>query len=124
MSVETAAILVADDDADVRMLVAAVLRSAGYVVALARDGREAVEIATDRVLRGAVLDITMPRMSGLEVCRTLRDGEATRHLPIVLLSSLADQTDVERGYSEGASRYMPKPFKPRELLATMRALVN
>ena len=124
MNETTPTILVADDDADVRMLVAAVLRNAGYWVAPARDGLEALAIAAHRTLHGAVLDITMPGIGGLEVCRTLRGGEATRDLPILLLSSLAEETDIERGYDEGASHYMPKPFKPRELVATVRSLLN
>ena len=124
MSLELAPILVADDDPDIRTLVSAVLRAAGYAVVPARDGEEALALAAKHELRAAVLDVFMPRVGGLEVCRLLRGGEATCFLPIVLLSAHGDPDDFARGYEEGASRYMSKPFRPRELVAAVRELVN
>jgi DNA-binding response OmpR family regulator len=124
MSAALALILVADDDPDIRTLVSAVLRAAGYGVVPARDGEEALAVAATHELRAAVLDVFMPRIGGLEVCRTLRGGEATSALPIVLLSAHGEPDDFARGYEEGASKYMSKPFRPRELVAAVRELVN
>lgn len=124
MSAALAPILVADDDPDIRTLVSAVLRAAGFAVIPARDGEEALALAATHRFRAAVLDVFMPRVGGLEVCRTLRDGETTSALPIVLLSARGEPDDFARGYEQGASRYMSKPFRPRELVAAVRELLN
>lgn len=124
MSLDHAPILVADDDPDIRTLVSAILRAAGFAVIPARDGEEALALAASHELRAAVLDVFMPRVGGFEVCRTLRGGEATSALPIVLLSAHGEPDDFARGYEEGASRYVAKPFRPRELVAAVRELVN
>ena len=124
MMLNVAPILVADDDPDIRALVSAVLRAAGYVVVPARDGEEALALAAVHELGAAVLDVFMPRVGGFEVCRTLRDGKATSALPIVLLSARGEPDDFARGYEEGASRYMSKPFRPRELVAAVNELVS
>ena len=117
-------VLVADDEEDILALVGAVLRAAGFDVVEAHNGAEALAIATERALSAAVLDISMPEMDGLEVLRRLRAHELTGDLPIILLSALAQEADVARGYREGASRYLRKPFKPAELVAAVRELVN
>ena len=117
-------ILVADDDPDIRTLVTAVLRGAGFAVVAARDGAEALALAASHELCAAVLDVFMPRVGGLEVCRALRGGEATSALPILLLSAHGEPDDVARGYEEGASQYMSKPVRPRELVAAVRELVS
>ena len=117
-------VLIADDEDDILALVGTVLRGAGFEVVEARDGAEALAIATERPLRAAVLDVSMPEMDGLEVLRRLRAHGPTCDLPIILLSALAQETDVERGYGEGASRYLRKPFKPAELVAAVRELVS
>lgn len=124
MTANLASILVADDDPDIRTLVGAVLRGAGFAIVPARDGEEALALAAAHELRAAVLDVLMPRVGGLEVCRALRGDKATSGLPIVLLSAHGEPDDVARGYEQGASRYMSKPFRPRELVAAVRELVS
>jgi DNA-binding response OmpR family regulator len=116
-------VLVADDDDDILMLVRATLTAAGYEVVTARDGAAALALLRERTPAAAVLDIAMPLLDGLEVLTQARADSATAELPIVLLSARAQENDVARGYDLGASRYVRKPFSPRELRAVVDELV-
>jgi DNA-binding response OmpR family regulator len=115
--------LVADDDEDVRDLVAFCLRREGYEVLRAADGLEALELAVARCPDVAVLDVTMPHLSGLEVAEQLRSLAPTRALPIVFLSARATDADVTRGLVAGADDYLRKPFSPAELERRLRDLL-
>jgi two-component system response regulator MtrA len=108
-------VLIADDDADILLLVKAVLERSGYEVVAASDGAEALASVRARKPDLAVLDIAMPEVDGLEVLRRLRADPTTSELPVVLLSARAQEADVERGFAIGASAYLKKPFSPREL---------
>lgn len=114
-------VLVADDDPHIRQLLAFALTKAGYAVAEAADGEEAL----DRVAREkpalVVLDINMPRMDGIEVCRRLR---AEGGLPILFLSSRDDEIDRILGIELGADDYVTKPFSPREVVARVGAILR
>lgn len=117
-------VLVADDDDDILMLVRATLAAGGYDVVTARDGAAALDLLRERTPAAAVLDIAMPLLDGLEVLTRARADPATAELPIVLLSARAQETDVARGYDLGASRYVRKPFSPKELRAVVDELVG
>jgi two-component system response regulator MtrA len=108
-------VLIADDDADILLLVKAVLERSGHEVVAVSDGAEALAIVRARKPDLAVLDISMPEVDGLEVLRRLRADPTTSELPVVLLSARAQEADVERGFAIGASAYLKKPFSPREL---------
>ncbi len=86
------------------------------VVGEAADGEEAVAKAADLLPDVVLLDVRMPRMSGIEVCRELRAGPLTADVPIILLTARARPQDLEQGYAAGANDYVVKPFSPRELL--------
>ena len=116
-------VLVADDEEDILALIGTVLRGAGFDVVEARDGAEALSLARERMPRAAVLDVSMPELDGLEVLQRLRDEPETRELPVILLSALAQEADVERGYRAGAARYIRKPFRPAELVAALREVI-
>jgi CheY-like chemotaxis protein len=116
-------VLVADDEEDILALIGTVLRGAGFEVVEARDGAEALSLARERRPRAAVLDVSMPELDGLEVLQRLRDEPETRELPVILLSALAQEADVERGYRAGAARYIRKPFRPAELVAALREVI-
>lgn len=124
MSDATALVLVADDDRDIRELVAFRLSRGGYEVITAEDGREALELARSRQPALAVLDVMMPRLNGYEVTRALRAGEATRPIPVILLTARVQETDVARGFEAGADDYLKKPFSPQELLARVHAILG
>jgi DNA-binding response OmpR family regulator len=117
-------VLVADDDEDILTLVALRFRRSGLEVILARDGEEALELIQTREPDAAVLDIAMPKLTGLEVVRRLRDSEATKTLPIVLLTARAGDKDVELGLEAGADEYITKPFSPQDLYACVQSVLS
>jgi len=117
-------ILAADDDEDILELVAFRLGRSGYTVLQARDGEEALQVATKHKLDLAVLDVGMPKLDGLEVTRRLRAQEATSAIPIILLTAWVQESDVERGFAAGATDYVRKPFSPMELVARVQAALR
>jgi two-component system, OmpR family, response regulator MtrA len=121
---EAPVVVVADDDEDILMLVRATLAGGGFEVVVARDGAAALALVAERRPAAAVLDIAMPELDGLEVLTRLRADPATADLPVVLLSARAQENDVARGYELGASRYIRKPFSPRELKAAVEEVLR
>ena len=117
-------VLVADDDADIRELVALRLARAGYLVETARDGVEAFSRAVELRPDLVVLDVSMPGQDGFETSRRLRADPRTSYLPVVFLTARTRETDVATGYERGGDGYVTKPFEPRELLARVDALVG
>jgi DNA-binding response OmpR family regulator len=115
-------VLVADDDQDILELVAFRLERAGYRILTASDGERALEIALDQHPDLAVLDVMMPRLTGLEVTERIRaEGE---RMPIVLLTARVQEADVARGFEAGADDYIKKPFSPQELRARVQAILG
>ncbi len=114
-------VLVADDDADILALVRFRLERAGCTVLAASDGQTALELALDAEPDLVVLDVTMPRLDGYEVTRRLREHEATRRIPIILLTARVQEADVQQGVDAGADEYVTKPFSPLELGARVQA---
>ncbi|MDX6408113.1 MAG: hypothetical protein QOE13_1184 [Gaiellaceae bacterium] len=116
--------LIADDDEDILTLVALRFRRFGLEVILARDGEEALELIQTRAPDAAVLDLAMPKLTGLEVLRRLRSSEATKALPIVMLTARAADSDVELGLEAGADEYITKPFSPQDLYACVQSVLG
>jgi DNA-binding response OmpR family regulator len=121
---EAPLVLVADDEEDIRSLVAFRLKRAGYEVITAADGEEALLLATTRLPDLVVLDMMMPKATGLEVARSMREHEATKDIPIILLTARAQEGDVTRGFEAGADDYVKKPFSPQDLQARVQALLE
>ena len=121
---ETPLVLVADDEEDIRALVAYRLQRAGYEVVTAADGEEALTLATSRLPDLVVLDMMMPKATGLEVTRSMREHEATKDIPVILLTARAQEGDVIRGFEAGADDYVKKPFSPQDLQARVQALLE
>ena len=117
-------VLVADDDADIRDLVAFKLEQAGFDVVAVADGQAALDQARSRQPTLAVLDVSMPGISGIDVCRTLRSDPATAGMLIIMLTARVQEQDVEGGFSAGADDYVTKPFSPRELVTRIQALLS
>ncbi len=117
-------VLVADDDADIRDLVAFKLEQAGLEVVAVEDGQAALEQARARQPTLAVLDVSMPGLSGIDVCRMLRADPLTAGMLIIMLTARVQERDVEGGFSAGADDYVTKPFSPRELVSRIQALLN
>ena len=116
-------ILIADDDADIRDLVTFKLEQAGFDVVAVDNGLAALSAARDDPPDVVVLDVMMPGMSGIDVCRELRGQQHTTALPIVLLTARAQEGDVEVGFGVGADDYVVKPFSPRELVSRVEAVL-
>lgn len=114
-------ILIADDDAQIRDVLRIALSQAGFAVAEAADGRAALEAAQSLTPDLIVLDIGMPEMDGLSVCRELRK---TSQVPVLFLTAQADEIDRVVGLELGADDYVSKPFSPRELVARVRAIIK
>ena len=115
-------VLVVDDDSGVRQAVRRALQLEGYDVSLAGDGVEALRSVSDHGPDAIVLDVMMPRLDGIEVCRELRDrGDRT---PILVLTAKHRLTDRVAGLDAGADDYLVKPFALEELLARLRALLR
>ena len=117
------AILVADDDMDIRDLVAFKLEQAGFDVTAVDNGLAALTAARLEPPDLVVLDVMMPGMSGIDVCRELRNDRSTSGLPIILLTARAQEGDVEVGFGAGADDYIVKPFSPRELVTRVEAVL-
>ena len=120
---EAARVLVADDEDDIRALVClAVGRAGGMVVGSVADGSAALTVARTERPDLAVLDVSMPGATGLDVCAELRADPATAGIRVLLLSAGASADDVARGLAAGADAYLPKPFRVSGLVAQIRAL--
>ena len=117
-------VLIADDDPDLRTLVTYRLEKSGYAVIAASDGAEAMELAVERLPALCVLDVMMPKLDGYEVTRRLRSDEATRRVPVILLTARVQDADVARGFEAGADDYLRKPFSPQELRARVQAILD
>lgn len=117
-------VLVADDDPLIRELIQFRLERSGYAVVMAADGDEALALARDRLPDLAVLDVMMPGLNGYEVTRRLRAEEATRRIPIILLTARVQEADVAQGFEAGADDYLTKPFSPQELRARVQAILG
>jgi DNA-binding response OmpR family regulator len=121
---QPATILVADDEQDIRELVAYRLSRAGYTIIEARDGQEALELAADQAPDMAVLDVMMPRLNGFDLTDRLRHTPATQRLPILLMSASVQEVDISRGFAAGADGYLTKPFTPDQLLTRVRDVLS
>jgi len=117
-------VLCADDDEDILSLVSLRLRRAGFEVAMAADGEQAVQIARDRRPVLAVLDVMMPKRTGYEVLAELRGDEALRGMKVILLSARVQEGDVARGMDAGADAYLAKPFKAQDLVSKVEELLS
>jgi two-component system phosphate regulon response regulator PhoB len=117
-------IIVVEDESDIAKVLEYNLAREGYQVEVMADGAEAVdrivEVAPDLVL----LDLMLPGMDGLEVCRTLKQDPAARDIPVIMVTAKGEETDVVLGLELGADDYVTKPFSPRELLARVKAVLR
>lgn len=117
-------ILVVDDEPDAVELAAFNLRAAGYEVATAADGNEALKKARSILPQLIVLDLMLPEVDGLEVCKILRRDPATQAIPILMLTAKAAEIDRVLGLELGADDYVTKPFSVRELVLRVKRLLR
>jgi DNA-binding response OmpR family regulator len=114
-------ILIVDDDADVREIVAFKLGRLGYEVITASDGATGLEAVTQLRPDLVLLDWAMPKLTGIEVCRQIRDGSDNADVPVILLTARTRESDVRIGFEAGVNDYIVKPFSPSELAHRVEA---
>ena len=118
-------ILIIEDEADVvDLLTLNLLRAGQFRISSATDGVVGLRMAREEFPTLIVLDLMLPGMCGFEVCRLLRIDDATRKIPIVILSARVDVADRVRGFEVGADDYVTKPFSPREVVLRIKALTQ
>ncbi len=117
-------ILVAEDERDIRDLIGFTLRFAGFEVLLAGNGIEAIEKASLEQPDLIILDVRMPKMTGYEACRQLKENPATSAIPIVFLSAKGQEDEIQQGLASGALEYIVKPFAPDELADQVRDILR
>lgn len=117
-------ILVVDDEEDIRELVRYNLSKAGYEVIAAASGEEGLALAEQLRPALVVLDIMLPGVDGLEVCRRLRNNSNLKTTPIVMISALGEEKDIVSGLELGADDYVSKPFSPGVLLARVKSVIR
>jgi DNA-binding response OmpR family regulator len=117
-------VLVVEDDRDIAELVARYLSKAGFAVETVAFGRDALSVIADRPPHLLVLDLMLPQMDGLEICRAVRGNANTSGMPIIMLTARAEESERIVGLELGADDYIAKPFSPNELVARVRALLR
>src|SRR5882724_11449033 len=117
-------VLVVEDDPDIAQLVAHYLEKSGFSVDVLANGRDALAAIAAHAPDVLVLDLMLPQVDGLEICRVVRGSAATAAIPIIMLTARAEESDRIVGLEIGADDYLAKPFSPNELVARVRALVR
>lgn len=116
-------ILIVEDEPDLVEVLSIIFRAYGYETEVAGDGVSALEAIAARPPDLVLMDVMMPRMNGLEVCRRLKQDPATRSLPVVLLTAKAHDVDKANGLEAGADAYLAKPFENVDLIATVQRVI-
>lgn len=119
-------ILIAEDEKDIRELIAFSLTFAGFEVVSAVDGKEALEKALALEVKPdlIMMDVRMPRMTGYEACKRMKEMDELKGIPIVLLSAKGQESEIQTGLKSGADEYIIKPFAPDELAGLVTAIIN
>src|ERR1700745_3191794 len=117
-------ILIIEDESDVADLLALNLRKAGFRISTAADGASGLQKARDGRPDFIILDLMLPKMSGLEVCKILKSDTATSNTPVLMLTAKAEEIDRIVGLEFGADDYVTKPFSPREIMLRIRAILR
>jgi two-component system alkaline phosphatase synthesis response regulator PhoP len=108
-------ILIAEDERDIRDLIAFTLRFAGYEVLTANNGEEAVQMTKKELPDLVLTDVRMPKMTGYDACRLIKADPTTQHIPVVFLSAKGQEAEVQSGLDAGGDEYLLKPFAPDQL---------
>jgi len=118
-----AKILIAEDERDIRDLIAFTLRFAGHEVVAVANGAEAVDAAPIEMPDLILLDVRMPRMTGYEACQQIKSDPRVQQIPVVFLSAKGQESEIQAGFAMGAEEYLLKPFGPMELTEKVKELL-
>jgi DNA-binding response OmpR family regulator len=119
-----AKILIAEDERDIRDLITFTLKFAGHEVIPTANGEEAYQTAIEVQPDLILMDVRMPRMSGYEACKCLKDNAATDQIPVVFLSAKGQESEVKTGLEAGAEEYILKPFSPDQLAERIKEILS
>ena len=119
-----AKILIAEDERDIRDLVAFTLRFAGHEVTAATNGEEAVELAPKINPDLILMDVRMPRMTGYEACKIMKTMPGVKDIPVVFLTARGQESEIQQGLGAGAEEYLLKPFAPDQLVERVKAILS
>jgi len=117
-------ILIAEDERDIRDLIAFTLRFAGYEVLTANNGEEAVQMTQKELPDLVLTDVRMPKMTGYEACKQIEADPRTQHIPVVFLSAKGQEAEVQSGMAAGADEYLLKPFAPDQLTRKVAEILS
>lgn len=117
-------ILIADDEPNILVTLEYLMQREGYEVTLARDGDEALAAVLAQRPALVLLDVMMPKKSGLEVCQALRADDTVKDTLVLMLTAKGRDTDVAKGLGSGADAYLTKPFSTKELVAKVRSMLE
>jgi DNA-binding response OmpR family regulator len=118
-----AKIVIAEDEPDIRELIAFTLRFAGHEVITGSNGQEGYELAMLHKPDLVMLDVRMPKMTGYEACQSIKSTPETAHIPVVFLSAKGQESEIEQGLAVGADEYLLKPFAPDQLAQQVRQVL-
>ena len=119
-----AKILIADDERDIRDLVAFTLKFAGHEVVVASNGEEALQKAPEVMPDLILMDVRMPRMTGYEACQKMKEDDRIKFIPVVFLSAKGQEAEIQTGMQVGAEEYLLKPFAPNELVDRVNQILR
>lgn len=119
-----AKILIAEDDQDIRELIALTLQFNGFEVTPVENGALAVERASSQPFDLILMDVRMPKMTGYEACKRLKEIETTRDIPVIFLSAKGQESEIETGITAGAADYILKPFAPEVLISKINRVLS
>lgn len=117
-------ILIVEDEQDIRELIQYNLNCEGYATLLAEDGEQALELAKKELPHLVILDLMLPGIDGLDVCKIIRHNDQTKHIPILMLTAKSEDSDVVVGLQLGADDYVTKPFSPKVLVARVKTILR
>lgn len=117
-------IIVIEDELDIANLLVFHLKSAGYDCLAVRDGQRGLDLVRTEIPDLVLLDLMLPGMSGLDVCKALKSASRTAHVPIIMLTAKGDEVDRILGFELGADDYVVKPFSPRELMLRIKTILR
>src|SRR3954469_2787164 len=117
-------VLVTEDDSDILELITYSLECEGFRVHAAKNGMDAMSVLNDESVDLAILDVMLPDMSGIDLCRRIKREERLENIPVLFVTAKDEETDKLIGFKVGADDYLCKPFSPKELVARAKALVK
>ena len=121
---ETTTVLIVEDEPDLREILRYNLEREGFKVIESEDGEAGLALLRKHLPKIVLLDIMLPGMDGVEICRSIKYDPQTRSIPVIMVTARGDESDIVLGLGVGADDYIIKPFSPRELMARIKAVLR